>query len=369
MRRFPWSFFFLIVLHASGASPLTPRLGWVFVPGAQDLLQTGNWGYLSTVTLGANSLTITAGTGYNTVTVASSAGRFQRPGATIRSGLELGNISHSGGALSTGDQWWQCLKRLDVGESNNRIVVNYWTGDSATSTKLSFLMPAAATDPIEVELARMGNKIVVFVNGSQVGSFNDPGLFALGQVFLGFNVAPNNTLSVLALAAAMPSSGPSVTLTAPYLQVAKRTGSGLRDLAGPSGMLIGGAVNPANFPDLAYVQALGREFNVIVAGNAMKFAGTEPAPHQFDFCAGDQVVAFAQANGMKVRGHVLVWRNDLPSWLTSGNYSSADAAGILQEHISTVIGRYKAQLIDWDVVNEGIYDSPPYGPQLALLAQ
>ena len=143
----------------------------------------------------------------------------------------------------------------------------------------------------------------------------------------------------------MPSSGPSVTLFALYLQVAKRTGAGLRDVAGPSGPLIGGAVDPADFSDPGYAQALGREFDLVVPGNAMKFAETEPAPHQFSFCAADRIVAYAQANGMKVRGHNLVWRNDLPSWLTSGNYSSAEAASILQEHISTVVGRYKGQLI------------------------
>jgi hypothetical protein len=49
----------------------------------------------------------------------------------------------------------------------------------------------------------------------------------------------------------MPSSGPSVTLFALYLQVAKRTGAGLRDVAGPSGPLIGGAVDPADFSDPA----------------------------------------------------------------------------------------------------------------------
>jgi hypothetical protein len=67
MRRFPWSFFFLVVLNASGASPLTPRPGWILAPDAQDLLQTGQWGCLSGVTLGTNSLVIAAGNGYNTV--------------------------------------------------------------------------------------------------------------------------------------------------------------------------------------------------------------------------------------------------------------------------------------------------------------
>jgi endo-1,4-beta-xylanase len=368
VHRFLWLFSFLVVLNASGSSPLTPRTGWIFVPGAQDLLQTGQWGCVSGVTLGANSLVVTAGAGYNTVINTSGPSlqvqgdfsvlaQLSAPASSAETFLTLV------GALSTGDQFWQGLKRLDVGQYNNTILVNYWTGDSSSVTSQSFPRPAGAVDSIGVEIARVGNQIVVFVNGSQLGSFKDPGLFASGQVFLGFNVVPNNTLTVLALAAAMPSSGPSVTLFAPYLQVAQRTGSGLRDVAGPSGPLIGAAVNPADLSDPGYVQALGREFNLIVPENAMKFAETEPAPHQFNFCAGDQIVAYAQGNGMKVRGHNLVWQADLPSWLTNGNYSSADTASILQEHINTVMGHYKGQLIEWDVVNEAISYSAPYGPQ------
>src|SRR5271157_1326880 len=363
-----WPFFFLAVLNASGASPLTPRPGWIFVPGAQDLLQSGQWVCVSGVTPAATSLTITAGAGYNTV-IDSSGPSLQVQGDFSVLAQLSAPASSSGtyltlvGALSTGDQFWQGLKRIDVGQSNNRIAVGYWTGDSANATSQSFPWPAGATDSIGVEIARVGTQIVVFVNGSQVGSFSDPGLFASGQVFFGFNVAPTNTLTVLALAAAMPSSGSSVILFAPWLQVAERTGSGLRDVAGPSGPLIGGAVNPAYFSDPGYVQALGREFNLIVPENAMKFAPTEPAPHQFNFCAGDRIVAYAQANGMNVRGHNLVWQQSLPTWLTSGNYSSADAAAILQEHINTVMGHYRGQLIDWDVVNEAISYSAPYGPQ------
>jgi endo-1,4-beta-xylanase len=358
-----------MVVSASGASPLTPRPGWILVPGAQDLLQTGQWGCVSGVTPGANSLTIAAGSGgYSTVIDTSGPSLQVQSDFSILAQLSApasnpGTFLTLVGALSTGGQWWQGLKRIDVGQSNNGIAVNYWTGDSASATSQSFSWPAGAADSIGVELARVGTQIVVFAGGSQLGSFNDPGLFASGQVFLGFNVAPNSSLTVLALAAAMPSSGSSVTLFAPYLQVAKRTGSGLRDVAGPAGPLIGGAVDPAHFSDPGYVQALGREFNLMVPENAMKFAETEPAPHQFNFCAGDQIVAYAQANGMKVRGHNLVWQQDLPSWLTSGNYSSADAAAILQEHISTVMGHYKGQLIEWDVVNEAISYSAPYGPQ------
>jgi endo-1,4-beta-xylanase len=361
-----WVLLFAAVPHGLG-SPLATRSGWVYVPGAQDLIQAGQWGCTSSVTTGPSSLSISAtGSGYNTVI--DTLGPLLRVQgdfsvlATLSSSSTSGTFLTLVGALNTGSDWWNGLKRLDVGVGQATIQVNYWTGGSSSASGQVFTLPPGAADPVNLEVARIADQIVVLVNGSQVGSFADPGLFASGQVYFGFNVAPQNDLKVLALAAAMPA-GSSATLFASYLQVAKRTGSALRDLAEPAGFLVGGAVDPAHFADAGYAQAVGREFNLIVPENAMKFAATEPRAHQFNFCAADQIVAYAQANGMKVRGHNLVWQAALPSWLTDGNYSSEDAAAILQEHINTVMAHYKGQLIDWDVVNEAIAYTAPYGPQ------
>lgn len=352
------------ILHATPA----PRPGWVYVPGAEDLIQSGQWGCLSGVTLSANSLTISAGaSGYNTVIntsgpLLSVTGDFSvlatlsaAPGSTVYLTLV--------GTLNTGSNWWNGLKRIDAGISGGALQAGYWMGASSNSTAQNFPLPAGSTNSIDVEVARIGAQIVIFANGSQVGAIADPGLFASGQVYFGFNVAPQNSLNVLSLSAAMPA-GSNDSLVAPYLTKSTRTGMALRDSAEKSGFLIGAAVDPSKFAsDSGYAQALGREFNFAVPENAMKFAETEPAPHQFSFCAGDQIVQYAAANGMKVRGHNLVWQQDLPSWLTSGNYSSADAAAILQEHIATVVGHYKGQLAEWDVVNEAIAYGAPYGPQ------
>ncbi len=264
------------------------------------------------------------------------------------------------GTLNTGSEFWQGVKRLDVGLDNKNILANYWTGTSQNPTSHSFPLSQSSTGAITIEVARAGDEIVVFANSAEAGRFTDPGLFASGNVYMGFNVAPQTTLTVHALAAAEPA-GASATLSALYLQVAKRSGSALRDIAGPAGFLVGGAVDPEKFSDAGYTQTIGREFNLVVPENAMKFAETEPGPHQFNFCAPDQIVAYAQANGIEVRGHNLVWNIDLPDWLTTGNYSSKDAANILKEHIGAVVGHYKGQLIAWDVVNEAIADNPPYG--------
>jgi endo-1,4-beta-xylanase len=349
----------------AGATSLQPRSGWVYVPGGQDLVAAGSWGCVTSVNVAADTLSITASSAnYNTVT--NTTGPVLKPQgdfsvlATLSDPATGGSFLTMVGTLATGSAYWQGLKRLDVGRSGSVIQANYWTGTSSNPTAQTWPIPSGVTDPVAFEVARIGTQIEIFVSGSQVGSFADPGLFGSGQVYFGFNVSPGDTLNVLALAAAMPA-GSSDSLSALDLQVANRTGSGLRDLAAPSGLLIGAAADAPYFSDPNYVQALGGQYNLIVPENDLKFAETEPNQGQYSFCAADQLLAFAQANGMKMRGHNLVWSQNNPPWLLNGNFTAAQAAGIMQDHIGTVVGHYKGKLVDWDVVNEAVSNSPPYG--------
>lgn len=358
-------FAFFVAVSIGSAASITLRGGWTFVPGAQDLIQAGQWGCTAGVTSASAALYIAApSSGYSTP-INTAGPRLQVTGdfsviATLSNPGTAGSFLTLVGTLNTGSVWWNGLVRLDVGVANKAVLVNYWTGSSADATAHSYPLPGGAQDPITFEAARIGGQITVFVNGTQVGSFADPGLFASAQTYLGFNVAPGETLNVTALAAAMPA-GSNVTLYSPGLLVAARTGSALRDLAAPFGLLMGTAADASLLPQPAYSQALGREYGLIVPENDLKFAETEPAAHQFNYCGGDQLLAFAQANGMKMRGHNLVWELDLPGWLTGGSYTAAQASSILQEHINAVVGHYKGQLVDWDVVNEAISDTAPYG--------
>jgi endo-1,4-beta-xylanase len=60
---------------------------------------------------------------------------------------------------------------------------------------------------------------------------------------------------------------------------------------------------------------------------------------------------------MKIRGHTLVWHNQLPSWLTGGNFTRDELISILRDHILTFVGRYRGRVWAWDVVNEAVDDS------------
>jgi len=131
----------------------------------------------------------------------------------------------------------------------------------------------------------------------------------------------------------------------------------LRSLAQERGIRIGAAVavEPLQNEPL-YAEVLAREFSMLTPENAMKFEPVHPGPDRYDFSAADAIVAFAADHGMQVRGHTLVWHYQLPPWLTGGDWTRDELIQILQEHITTVVGRYRGQVAAWDVVNEAIAD-------------
>ncbi|MCF6526071.1 endo-1,4-beta-xylanase [Streptomyces sp. JJ36] len=120
--------------------------------------------------------------------------------------------------------------------------------------------------------------------------------------------------------------------------------------AAQSGRYFGAAVVPNLLGDASYGSTLNREFNSVVAENAMKWDATEPNRGQFTFGGGDQIVSHAQSNGMSVRGHTLVWHAQLPGWV-SGLYGD-DLRQAMVGHINGVAGHWRGQIHSWDVVNE-----------------
>lgn len=130
----------------------------------------------------------------------------------------------------------------------------------------------------------------------------------------------------------------------------------LRQVAAAHNITVGAAADSRYLSDSNYAAILGTEYSQLQAENQMKFGIIHPAFSTYDFTGGDALVAFAQAHTMVVRGHTLVWHNQVPSWVTSGNYAAPQLSTILQNHINTVMGHYAGQVYAWDVVNEAFND-------------
>ena len=47
----------------------------------------------------------------------------------------------------------------------------------------------------------------------------------------------------------------------------------------------------------------------------MKWSSLQPTEGNFTFATADAQVALAKANSMQVRGHTLVWHDQMPAWV------------------------------------------------------
>jgi endo-1,4-beta-xylanase len=114
---------------------------------------------------------------------------------------------------------------------------------------------------------------------------------------------------------------------------------------------------------------IAEHFTAVTTENAMKWGEVAPTLGNYDFSAADDLVDFATTNGLRLRGHALLWgRLQLPSDLASIVSGAADPAAELrdriQEHFATMISRYAGRVALWDVVNEPleINEAPPVDP-------
>lgn len=160
-------------------------------------------------------------------------------------------------------------------------------------------------------------------------------------------------------------AGPTAPIITPPVVVNPDT-IPLRTLAAQRGIRIGAAVDRGfRYTGAAATQfrsALTREFSILTPENDMKHASIHPTQSGYRFEPSDSLVTFAQANGMQVRGHTLVWHRQLASWLTSGAWTTAEAAALLDAHVTSVVAHYRGKLSAWDVVNEPMDDNGAMRP-------
>jgi len=71
---------------------------------------------------------------------------------------------------------------------------------------------------------------------------------------------------------------------------------------------VGAAIGPRQVIG-QHAELLAKHFNSVTPGNLLKWDATEPVEGDLRFAGADALVAFADANGMQVRGHTLVWHN------------------------------------------------------------
>ena len=118
---------------------------------------------------------------------------------------------------------------------------------------------------------------------------------------------------------------------------------------------IGVAVNNRNVADPAQIALIQREFNSITAENAMKPEPTEPAKGEYNWEDADKIADFCRQNGIKLRGHCLVWHSQIGKWMYQNEkgelLSKEELFANMKSHINAIVSRYKDIVYCWDVVN------------------
>ncbi|MCX7985457.1 MAG: endo-1,4-beta-xylanase [Bacteroidales bacterium] len=104
---------------------------------------------------------------------------------------------------------------------------------------------------------------------------------------------------------------------------------------------------------------LRMHFNSITCENEMKPAEIHPKENVYRFERADSIVNYAIRTGKKIRGHCLVWHEQVPQWFFEDEGKPASKSLLLKrmkEHITTVVSHYKGLVYCWDVINEAVDD-------------
>ncbi len=141
----------------------------------------------------------------------------------------------------------------------------------------------------------------------------------------------------------------------------KPADSGLKDRFRED-FYIGAALSlaQANGSEAGSDSLLSLHFSSITSENGLKWGPVHPRAGEYRFEFGDAYVALGEKLGAFVVGHTLVWHQQTPLWVfqdTEGQFLDQEALiRRMEEHIGTVVGRYRGKIDGWDVANEVFED-------------
>ncbi|NML35348.1 endo-1,4-beta-xylanase [Paraburkholderia sp. G-4-1-8] len=131
---------------------------------------------------------------------------------------------------------------------------------------------------------------------------------------------------------------------------------------------VGAAIEPDSLDSPADAALIAAQFSSLTAENKMKPGTIGVAEGQYNFEPADRIVAFAQAHGIAVRGHTLVWHfkagawTEAPDWFFAGDPHDPRYHDIvarrLTRYVTDVVTHFRGKIYAWDVVNEVISDDP-----------
>jgi endo-1,4-beta-xylanase len=117
---------------------------------------------------------------------------------------------------------------------------------------------------------------------------------------------------------------------------------------------LGVAAMTGEFDDLGWSTVVNANFGRVTPEWEMKMEALLGPEGWFDWTRGDRLAASADARGLKVHGHALIWyAQNPPSFQRLGN-DRARFAAAYRTYVLGVAGRYRGRVSGWDTVNEPV---------------
>ena len=132
-------------------------------------------------------------------------------------------------------------------------------------------------------------------------------------------------------------------------------GKNFRAASLKNGFRSGMAITPGDLYDETSKKIIKNDCNILVYENNMKCGVLRPNKKFWNWSDIDLLVKFAQENKMAIKWHTLFWHQQNSPFLSS-YWSREEALTEMDEHITTIMTRYKGIISEYDVVNEMFND-------------
>lgn len=235
-----------------------------------------------------------------------------------------------------------------------RWVVRETAGDAVVQ-QLPIAAPASAE--LVIELAPAGRSVRITGHGAaqrlELTRPLAPGTDAAGIHVL---LDPGAELEIRELSLTQPLP----TTTGP--------GATLREAAASSGISLGTATDVwPPLHDLGFEALLAEHFDA-VAPTELYWSTTRGEDEDYFFVPADLMINYATVHRQRVSGYFLVWDFELPAWLEAKARSggAAELGAALDQHVTTLVGRYRGRMDAWVVVNEAVWGPEETGGEVGF---
>ncbi len=222
--------------------------------------------------------------------------RYSGP-VTIAASKSVKAIAHANGVSST-------IASVSLNIQSSTVVA---------VSPTSVVLGPSETMTFSASVSGSSNSAVSWSVSPSMGTISKGGFYTAPSA-----VAQSQTVTIKATSAANPSDATTATIEL------LPTASTLREIAAMRGVLMGSAADGAEsggssplVSNPRYATTLATQYSMLEGENAMKWyiIGAKQGTYNFEY--GDALVSFAQAHGMKIRGHNLCWNQQNPAWLST----------------------------------------------------